>query len=56
LNRAMGVVHDAEERLELAGLNHAAGLKAMAGSAYQAAANFFGSARDLLPRRLLKNR
>jgi predicted ATPase/signal transduction histidine kinase len=50
LNRAIGVIHDPQERLELARLNHTAGVKAMAGSAYQAAAAFLGAARDLLPR------
>jgi predicted ATPase/signal transduction histidine kinase len=48
-NQAITVVEGEEARLDLAGLNHAAGLKALAASAYSAAAGYFHNGRSLLP-------
>ena len=49
LNQALPVVEAADERLNIAELNHRAGVKAMDAAAYQASIEYFSQAQRLLP-------
>ena len=48
-NKGMSCTLDRDERIQIAGLNLQAGMKARKSSAYHAAWDFFRVARDLLP-------
>jgi len=48
-NRSLELIHDPQERMELAGYNLLAGRKAKAAAAYKAALKYFASGKVLLP-------